>query len=107
MPTPVVHTRLRAPASRMGPADDVDAAAKASPLLAKYGTRLDPQSAKELLAAAHRGAGADRRTSPAEPREDEAAVHAQEHARRRATRSPTCSGRARSRRRSSAASSIS
>jgi len=51
VPTPVVHTRLRAPASRMSPADDVDAAAKASPLFAKYGTRTDAQSAREMLAA--------------------------------------------------------
>jgi hypothetical protein len=35
----------------MSPADDVDAAAKASPLWAKYGTRVDSQSARELLAA--------------------------------------------------------
>jgi hypothetical protein len=35
----------------MAPADDVDAAAKASPLCAKYGTRVDSQSARELLAA--------------------------------------------------------
>src|SRR5687768_6763408 len=34
VPTPVVHTRLRAPASRIGPADDVDPATKASPLFA-------------------------------------------------------------------------
>jgi hypothetical protein len=51
VPTPVVHTRLRPPVSRMGPADDVDGAAKASPLWAKYGTRQDPQSAREMLAA--------------------------------------------------------
>ena len=51
VPTPVVHTRMCAPASRMAPADDVDAAAKASPLFAKYGTRVDSQSARELLAA--------------------------------------------------------
>jgi DNA helicase HerA-like ATPase len=51
VPTPVVHTRLRAPASRMAPADDVDAVAKASPLFAKYGTRSDAQSAREMLAA--------------------------------------------------------
>ena len=50
VPTPVVHTKLRPPVSRMGPADDVDAAAKASPLYAKYGTRVDTQSARELLA---------------------------------------------------------
>jgi len=51
VPTPVVHTRLRPPASVMGPAENVDAAAKASPLYAKYGTRQDAQSARELLAA--------------------------------------------------------
>ena len=51
VPTPVVHTRLRAPASRMGPADDVDGAAKASPLFAKYGTREEAESAREKLAA--------------------------------------------------------
>jgi DNA helicase HerA-like ATPase len=51
VPTPVVHTRLRPPQSRMGPIDDVDAAAKASPLWAKYGTRIDRQSAREILAA--------------------------------------------------------
>ena len=51
VPTPVVHTRLRPPVSRMGPTDDVDKAAKASPLFSKYGTRVDSQSARELLAA--------------------------------------------------------
>jgi hypothetical protein len=39
-----------APVSRMGPADDVDGAAKASPLYAKYGTRVDANSAREILA---------------------------------------------------------
>ncbi len=51
VPTPVVHTRLRAPASRMGPADDVEGAAKASPLFAKYGTREENESAREKLVA--------------------------------------------------------
>jgi DNA double-strand break repair helicase HerA and related ATPase len=51
VPTPVVHTRLRAPASRIGPAPDVDGVAKASPLYAKYGTRVDAESARERLAA--------------------------------------------------------
>jgi hypothetical protein len=50
VPTPVVHTRMRPPLSRMGVADDVAGAAAASPLQAKYGTRLDSQSARELLA---------------------------------------------------------
>jgi hypothetical protein len=62
VPTPVVHTRLGPPSSRMGPADDVDGAAKASPLYAKYGTRTDAQSARELLAAR-----LDQPTTPAAP----------------------------------------
>ena len=51
IPTPVVHTRLRGPLARMEPADDVDGAARASPLYAKYGTKIDRESARELLAA--------------------------------------------------------
>ena len=51
VPTPVAHTRLVAPASRMAPADDVAGAATASPLWAHYGERTDPQSAREILAA--------------------------------------------------------
>jgi hypothetical protein len=50
VPTPVVHAKLPPPRSRMGPADDVAAAAAASPLMARYGTRTDPQSAREMLA---------------------------------------------------------
>ena len=51
IPTPVVHTRLRGPLARMEPADDVDGAARASPLYGKYGTKIDRESARELLAA--------------------------------------------------------
>jgi hypothetical protein len=51
VPTPVVHTRMLAPASKMAPAADVEGPAKASPLFAKYGERIDAQSARELLAA--------------------------------------------------------
>jgi DNA helicase HerA-like ATPase len=51
VPTPVVHTRLLGPASSMDPLPDIDGAAKASPLWAKYGTRVDRESARELLAA--------------------------------------------------------
>jgi hypothetical protein len=51
VPTPVVHSKLPGPRSRMAPADDIDAAAKASPLWAKYGTRADAQSAREILAS--------------------------------------------------------
>jgi uncharacterized protein len=59
VPTPVVHTRLLAPASRMAPADDVDARAKASPLWARYGTPQDPESARELLAGRLTPEGSD------------------------------------------------
>jgi hypothetical protein len=51
VPTPVVHTKMTPPASRMGPADDIEATAKASPLWAKYGQRVDNESAREMLAA--------------------------------------------------------
>jgi uncharacterized protein len=50
VPTPVVHTRMRAPASQIGPAADVEAVARASPLFAKYGTRAEAESAREKLA---------------------------------------------------------
>jgi uncharacterized protein len=65
VPTPVAHTRLVAPASRMAPADDVERAAGASPLWEHYGERTDPQSAREMLAARLDPA------APAEPAEPE------------------------------------
>ncbi|QEC50222.1 DUF853 family protein [Baekduia soli] len=70
VPTPVVHAKLPAPQSRMGPADDVDATAKASPLFAKYGTRVDSQSAREILAArmqANADAAAEAKTAGPAP----------------------------------------
>ncbi len=50
VPTPVVHTRLRAPRSSMTTSSGIDASAKGSPLYAKYGTRLEKESAAEQLA---------------------------------------------------------
>ncbi|CAN5679699.1 DUF853 family protein [soil metagenome] len=52
-PTPVAWTRLRAPESRMGPADAaaMAAAVQASPLQPKYGASIDRESAREKLAA--------------------------------------------------------
>jgi hypothetical protein len=64
VPTPVVHARLLGPASSMDPFADVDGAARSSPLWAKYGTRTDAQSARELLAG---------RMAPPEPAEAPAA----------------------------------
>jgi DNA helicase HerA-like ATPase len=48
VPTPVVHTKIDAPRSRMGPADDISSTA--SPLMPKYATRLERDSASEVLA---------------------------------------------------------
>ncbi|GAA3643404.1 hypothetical protein GCM10022200_29150 [Microbacterium awajiense] len=52
-PTPVAWTRLRAPQGLMSPSADadIDAAVVASPLLAKYGTAIDRESAREVLTA--------------------------------------------------------
>jgi DNA double-strand break repair helicase HerA and related ATPase len=52
-PTPVAWTRMRAPRSLMGAvgSDAIAAAAKVSPLHAKYGQTIDPQSAYEILQA--------------------------------------------------------
>ena len=69
VPTPVVHTRMRAPQSKMDPIDDIDARAKASTLFAKYGTRVDPESAAELLAArVEQAPDAEPEPKPARPR---------------------------------------
>jgi len=50
VPTPVVHARMLAPASRMDPVDDVAGTARASALWARYGERAEAQSAREILA---------------------------------------------------------
>jgi len=51
-PTPVAWTRLRAPQGLMSPTPEpaIVAAVNASPLLAKYGTAIDRESAREILA---------------------------------------------------------
>ena len=68
VPTPVVHCRMLAPASSFSPAENLDATAKASPLYAKYGTRVDSESAREKLAARTEAAAADRRHRSPLPR---------------------------------------
>ena len=52
-PTPVAWTRMRAPQGLMSPTPDpaIERAVKASPLLARYGTAIDRESAREILAA--------------------------------------------------------
>jgi len=52
-PSPVAWTRMRAPQASMAPTDPAALAAQvaASPLAARYGTPIDRESARELLAA--------------------------------------------------------
>ena len=67
-PTPVAWTRLRAPESRMGPADPAAMAASvaASQLTPKYGEAVDRESARERLAARlEAGAAAAEQEKPA------------------------------------------
>ena len=50
VPTPVAHTSIRPPRSKLEPMGNVAEVAKASPMFAKYGTRIDKESAREMLA---------------------------------------------------------
>jgi hypothetical protein len=72
-PTPVAWTRLRAPQGSMEPtpADEIKAAVAASPLLAKYGTAVDPQSASEILSTRAASATAERHSKESEQKEAE------------------------------------
>ena len=60
-PTPVVWTRMQPPTSLMAalPATEVDAVAKADPLWAEYGQEINPDSAREKLAAKMAASGTD------------------------------------------------
>ncbi len=85
VPTPVVHTRMTPPESKMGPASDVEGRAKSSPLWAKYGERVDNQSAREILAArmaapASRGTSRRRCRGTASPPTPEPTDHAKDAA---------------------------
>ena len=84
-PTPVAWTRLRAPQSRMGPADpaEMEAAVRSSPRFATYAAGVDRESAREMLAerleagarrAAEEGRLGERveRSGGREPREEKA-----------------------------------
>ena len=59
-PTPVAWTRLRAPQGSMAPLPpaELEARVASSPLLATYGTPVDPESAREVLAARTESAAA-------------------------------------------------
>jgi DNA helicase HerA-like ATPase len=87
-PTPVAWTRLRAPEGSMDamPTDEVTARVQASPLLATYGARLDPDSAYEVLArrmeaAAAEAAAVERAAADEEQETRERAAAQQEYER--------------------------
>jgi len=98
VPTPVVHTRLVGPRSSMSPAPDLDARAKASPLFATYGTRHDPESAREKLGARMEAAAKAKADAAAAAAAEQAAEEREkelERAAREADRSaPRSRGRA-------------
>ena len=85
-PTPVAWTRLRAPEGSMDPmpAAEMQARVQASPLLATYGTRLDPDSAYEMLARRMEAAAAEAAAADAAKDAALAAAEAEQEAARTA-----------------------
>jgi hypothetical protein len=76
-PSPVAWTRLRAPQGSMSPTppEQVAATVSASPLLATYGTPIDRESAREILAA--RMSAASQADAAARAAEDQVKAQAQ------------------------------
>jgi len=67
-PTPVAWTRLRAPQGSMSPTDAaaIEATVAASPLMARYGTAVDRDSAREILGRKLDEAAAKQRAAESE-----------------------------------------
>ncbi|MFD2674173.1 helicase HerA-like domain-containing protein [Gulosibacter bifidus] len=80
-PSPVAWTRMRAPQGSMDPTPmaQIQAAVQASPLLAKYGTPVDPESAAEILAKKINNAAAAARAEETAAAEAEAQAKAAEN----------------------------
>lgn len=78
-PTPVAWTRLRAPQGLMSPTPDpdIERAVHASPLLARYGTPIDRESAREILTA-KMNAAAEADAAAAQAKAQEQAAKEQE-----------------------------
>ncbi|SMH45998.1 hypothetical protein SAMN06295885_2668 [Rathayibacter oskolensis] len=99
-PTPVAWTRLRAPLGSMAPTPEAEreASVQRSPLLARYGTPLDRDSAREILTRRlDAAAEAEEARVAAEERAEEEARAAKERAReevRRAKERATAERRA-------------
>ncbi|QCR43978.1 ATPase [Curtobacterium sp. SGAir0471] len=77
-PTPVAWTRLRAPQGSMDalPSDVLEARVASSPLLARYGTAVDPESAREVLAARMESAAAEAAAAQAQAEAEQEAARA-------------------------------
>jgi len=91
-PSPVAWTRMRAPQGSMQPTPDAEikAAVNASPLLAQYGERVDPESAYEMLTARMNAAAeAARQEAEAAAQQAEADRQAKEAERAQRTRTTT------------------
>ncbi len=92
-PSPVAWTRVRAPQGSMEPtpAETIKATVAASPLLAKYGTAVNPPSATETLDGLEAAAAAEQRRKE---EEDRWADEIKSHSRRgRSTRTRTSRSR--------------
>jgi DNA helicase HerA-like ATPase len=92
-PSPVAWTRVRAPQGSMEPtpAETIKATVAASPLLAKYGTAVNPPSATETLDGLEAAAAAEQRRKEEEDRwADEIKTHSR---RGRSTRTRTSRSR--------------
>jgi uncharacterized protein len=85
-PTPVAWTRLRAPQGSMDPmpSAEMEARVASSPLLTTYGTRVDPDSAHEMLARRMEAAAAQAAAADAQEAAAAAAAEAEKEAARAA-----------------------
>ena len=79
-PSPVAWTRLRAPQGSMSPtpADRIDQTVRSSPLLPKYGTAVDRDSAHEILTRKMEGAAAAEQAAVAAEQKAASDLEAQE-----------------------------
>ena len=102
-PSPVAWTRVRAPQGSMEPtpAEAIKATVDASPLLAKYGTAVNPESATEMIGAKESAAAAAAKAEQqAKDEADRWAEEIKRQSRRPRTRSSTSTSRSTSRRQS-------
>jgi uncharacterized protein len=88
-PSPVAWTRVRAPQGSMEPtpAEQIKATVDASPLLAKYGTAVDPESAAEMIGAKEAAAAAREKAREEEERWSDEIKRQSRQPRTRTTRS--------------------